>query len=154
MGKKISHLQKFGHFSLTKFYVSQVSQKALFIPLKFYFENRKLINGQVNWFIKTNVSVEVFLFFFTTTVSVTDQFWLISGRVTDWFWLISFNDNCSFFFITAFFVVQPTVFVILKRINTSEKEMAIDGFRSAGITEAIVNAKDMVEKVENLFKKV
>ena len=53
-------------------------QKALFIPLKFYFKNRKLINGQNNWFIKISVNVEVF--FFTTTVSVTDQLWLISRR--------------------------------------------------------------------------
>ena len=66
-------------FPLTKFYTSHVFQEALFIPLKFYFKKRKLINGHVNWFIKINVNVEVF-FFFTTTVSVTDQFWLISGR--------------------------------------------------------------------------
>ena len=33
-----------------------------------------------------------------------------------------------------------------------DKEMAINGFRSAGVTEAIENAKDMVEKVENPFK--
>ena len=30
--------------------------------------------------------------------------------------------------------------------------MAINGFRSAGITEAIENAKDIVEIVENTFK--
>ena len=66
-----------GHFSLTKFYTSRVSQKALFIPLKLFFKNRKLINGQVNWIIKINLNVEVF-FFFNTTFSVTDQFWLIS----------------------------------------------------------------------------
>ena len=65
---------KIGHFSLTKFSTSQVSQKALYIPFKFYFKNRKLINGQVNWFIKISANVEVFFFFFTTTVSVTDQF--------------------------------------------------------------------------------
>ena len=65
---------------------------------------------------KINVKVEVF-FFFTTTVSVTDQFWLINRRVTDWFWLINFNDNCNFFFIPAFFVVNSTLFVIIKRIN-------------------------------------
>ena len=35
-----------------------------------------------------------------------------------------------------------------------EKEMAINGFRSTGITEAIKNAKDMVEKVESHFKEV
>ena len=35
-----------------------------------------------------------------------------------------------------------------------DKEMAINGFISAGITEAIENAKDMVEKVENPFKEV
>ena len=57
---------------MTKFYPSQVSQKALFIPLKFYFKNRKLINGQVNWFIQTNINVDVF--FFATTVSVTISF--------------------------------------------------------------------------------
>ena len=73
------------------------------------------------------VNVEVF-FFFTTTASVTDQFrlisprvtdwfWLISRRVTDWFWLISFNDNCSFFFVTAFFVANSIVIVTIKRIN-------------------------------------
>ena len=32
--------------------------------------------------------------------------------------------------------------------------MVINGFRSAGITEVIENAKDMVEKVENPFKEV
>ena len=58
---------------VTKFYTSPVSQKSLFIFLKLYFKNRKLINGQVNWFIKINFNVEVF-FFFTTAVSVTDQF--------------------------------------------------------------------------------
>ena len=38
------------------------------------FKNRKLINSQVNWFIRINVNVEVFSFFSTTAVSVTDQF--------------------------------------------------------------------------------
>ena len=47
---------------MTKFYTSKVSQKILFIPLNFYFKNRKLINGQFNWFIKFNVNVEVFFF--------------------------------------------------------------------------------------------
>ena len=83
VGKKISQLYKIGHFSLTKFYISQVIQKALSIPLKFYFQNRKLINGQVNWFIKINVSVEALFFFFTATVSLTDRFWLINRRF-DW----------------------------------------------------------------------
>ena len=46
--------------------------------MKFYFKHRKLINSQVNRFIKINVDVEVFLF--TTSVSVTNQFWLISHR--------------------------------------------------------------------------
>ena len=32
--------------------------------------------------------------------------------------------------------------------------MTINGFRSADITEAIANAKDMVEKAENPFKEV
>ena len=32
--------------------------------------------------------------------------------------------------------------------------MAVNRFRSAGITETIENAKDIVEKVENPFKKV
>ena len=32
--------------------------------------------------------------------------------------------------------------------------MVKNGFRSAGITDAIENAKDMVEKVENPFKEV
>ena len=31
--------------------------------------------------------------------------------------MISFNDNCSFLFITAFFVVNTTVIVIIKRIS-------------------------------------
>ena len=35
-----------------------------------------------------------------------------------------------------------------------DKEMAINGFRNAVITEAIENAKDIVEKVENPFKEV
>ena len=34
-----------------------------------------------------------------------------------------------------------------------DKEMAINGFRKAGITEVIENARDMVKKVENLSKK-
>ena len=51
------------------------------------------MNYQVNWFIKINVNAGVFFFFFNTTVSVIDQFWLISRRVIDWFWLISFNGN-------------------------------------------------------------
>ena len=34
-----------------------------------------------------------------------------------------------------------------------DKEMAINGFRKAGITETIENARDMVKKVENLSKK-
>ena len=82
--------------------------------------------------IKVSVNVEVF--FFTTIVSVTDQFWLTSLRVK-WMrsakWIV---DLCS----------------TLK----DDKEMAINGFRSAGITEAIENAKDMVEKIENLFQEV
>ena len=43
---------------------------------------------------------------------------------------------------------------IVDRYNTLKdyKEMAINGFRSAGITEAIENAKDMVENVENPFQ--
>ena len=36
----------------------------------------------------------------------------------------------------------------------NDKEMSVNGFRSAGITKAIENAKDMVEKVENPFKEV
>ena len=35
-----------------------------------------------------------------------------------------------------------------------DKKMAINAFRSAGITETIENAKDMVEKGENPFKEV
>ena len=35
-----------------------------------------------------------------------------------------------------------------------DKEMAINGFRSAGITETFENGKVMVEKVGNPFKKV
>ena len=58
-------------FHWLTFHFSQVSQKALFIPLKFYFKNRKLIK------IKINVNVEVFFFF---TIGVTDQFWQISRR--------------------------------------------------------------------------
>ena len=34
-----------------------------------------------------------------------------------------------------------------------DKKIAIKGFRSARITEAIENPKDMVEKAENLFNK-
>ena len=35
-----------------------------------------------------------------------------------------------------------------------DKEMVINGFRSPGTIEAIENAKEMVEKVENPFKEV
>ena len=59
VGEKISQHQKIGHFSLTKFYTSKISRKTLLTPLKFYFKNRQLVNGQVNWLIKINVSVEV-----------------------------------------------------------------------------------------------
>ena len=44
--------------------------------------------------------------------------------------------------------------VDLYNTHKDDKEMAINGFRSAGITEAIENVKDMVEKVENPFKEV
>ena len=115
VGKKINH------FSLTNFYTSQASQKYLFIPLNF--KNKKLINGQVNWFIKINFNEEVF-FFFTTTFSVTDQFWLTSYRVTDWFWMISFNDNCIFFLINARWIID------LHNTLPDDKEMSINGFRS------------------------
>ena len=81
VGEKNYSLLKNGQFSRTNFYTSQVSQKAFIIPLKFYFKNRKLFNDQVNWFIKINVNVKNFSFF-TTAVSVTDQFWLIIRRVT------------------------------------------------------------------------
>ena len=45
---------------------------------------------------------------------------------------------------------------ILDLENTLEddREMAINGFRSAGITEVLENAKDMVEKNGNTFKEV
>ena len=45
-------------------------------------------------------------------------------------------------------------FVDLYNTLKDEKEMVKNGFRSAGITDAIENAKDMVEKVENPFKEV
>ena len=44
--------------------------------------------------------------------------------------------------------------VDLQNALKDDREMAINGFRSAGITEAIENAKDMAEKVENPFKEV
>ena len=44
--------------------------------------------------------------------------------------------------------------VDLQNALKDDREMAINGFRSAGITEAIDNAKDMAEKVENPFKEV
>ena len=73
IGKKISHLLKIGHFSLTKFYTSQVIQKALFIPLKFYFKNRGLIlflcYSQYNWSVLTD----------------RPPFWLLSHRKFSFF---------------------------------------------------------------------
>ena len=54
-------------------------------------------------------------------------------------------------------VIKPQhVKWIVDLYNTlkDDKERAINGFRSAGITEAIENAKDVVEKVENPFKEV
>ena len=44
--------------------------------------------------------------------------------------------------------------LIVDLYNTlkDDKEMAVNGFRSARIAEAIENSKDMVEKVENPFK--
>ena len=122
VGKKISDLWKIGHFSLTKFYTSQVSQKALFIPLKFYFKNRKLINGQVNWFIKINVNVEVF--FFTTTVSVTDQFWLISHRKFPFFNYTSLPNatepDFSIINLIIFFKIS-VIWFLIRRKNNWEK---------------------------------
>ena len=100
--------------------------------MKLYFKRRKLFNVQFNWFIKINVNVEV-IFFFTTTASVTDQFWLISRREK---WMRS-----------AKWIVN------LYNTLKVDKEMAINGFRKAGITEAIENTRDMVKKVENLSKK-
>ena len=44
--------------------------------------------------------------------------------------------------------------VDLQNALKDDREMAINGFRSAGITEAIENPKDMAEKVENPFKEV
>ena len=45
---------------------------------------------------------------------------------------------------------------IINLYNTfkEDKKMTINGFRSAGITEAIENAKDMVENFEKLIKRV
>ena len=132
VGEKISHLKKIGHFSLTKFYTSPLSRKDLSIPLKFYFKNGKLINGQVNWLMKINVNVQVF--FFTATVSVTDRFWLISRhvkRMGSAKWIVDLYNTLKDY-----------------------KEMAVNGFRNARITESIENARDMVEKVENPFKGV
>ena len=42
--------------------------------------------------------------------------------------------------------------VYLYNTLKDDKEMEINGFRIAGTTEAIENAKDMVEKIENPFK--
>ena len=44
--------------------------------------------------------------------------------------------------------------VDLYSTRKDDKEMAINGFRSAGITKAIENAKVMVEKTKNPFKEV
>ena len=44
--------------------------------------------------------------------------------------------------------------VVLYSTSKDDKQMAISGFSSAGITGAIENAKDMVEKVENPFREV
>ena len=38
--------------------------------------------------------------------------------------------------------------------NTLKDDKAINGFRSAGITEATENTKYMVEKIENPFQEV
>ena len=54
-------------------------------------------------------------------------------------------------------VIQPLhAKWIVDLFNTlkADKEMAINGFRRAVITETIVNAKDMVEKAQNPFKEV
>ena len=44
--------------------------------------------------------------------------------------------------------------VDLFNILIDDKEMAINSFRSARITEAIEDAKDMVEKIEKPFKEI
>ena len=128
------HYRWFDKWSISKFDTSQVSRKTLFIPSKFYFKNRKLMNGQVNLLLKINVNVEVF-FFTTTFVSATDQFWLINDRVSDWFCLISFNDNCSFFFITAFLVVNSKIW--LKKIRQRYGRQSRERFQGSLIVKHV-----------------
>ena len=54
------------------------------------------------------------------------------------------------------FVIKPSDMKWIDLYNTlkDDKEMAKNGFRSARITEATENAKDLVGKVENPFKEV
>ena len=40
----------------------------------------------------------------------------------------------------------------LYRHLEADKEMIVNGFRAAGISEAITNAQDITEKVENSIK--
>ena len=80
---RISNKQRGGHKKLESYVFIVNVKKRIKLPITgklkgfIYFKNRKLVNGQVNWFVKINASVDVF-FFFTANVSVTDQFWLIS----------------------------------------------------------------------------
>ena len=64
------------------------------------------MNGQVNWFIKININVEVF-FFFTTTVSVPDQFWLISRRKFPFFNYPSLPNATQPYYRIIFFLRFP-----------------------------------------------
>ena len=98
-----------GHFSQTKFYTSQVSQKALFIPLKFYFKNKKLMARPVGS-SKLNSTWRFLLLHYYCQCN-----WSAAAWMTGLNWSVSMN--CSFFLITASFVVNSTVIVIIKRIT-------------------------------------
>ena len=100
-------------------------------------------------------------FFFTTTVSVTDQFRLIS--CISWFASevskqLRAGMAAADVKVSLKLSVIKTLYAkwIVDLYNTikDDKEMAINSFRSAGIAEAIENAKGMVEKVENPFKEI
>ena len=102
-------------------------------------------------------------FFFTTTVSVTDQFRLIS--CISWFASevskqlragMAAADVKVSLKLSVIKTLYAKWIVDLNNTIEDDKEMAMNfrSFRSAGIAEAIENAKDMIEKVENPFKEI
>ena len=76
--------------------------------------------------------------------------------------LFGYQKNFDFIFIVKnWYVVTALVFIFVFRVTflasdylKAEKAMILSGFRAAGISEGIENAKSIIEKVENPFKEL